>query len=167
MERENVWKKYDAAALVELDELSAKYKLFLDNGKTERECVKQAVELAKQNGYRSLDSFVEQEEPICEGTKLYVDCMGKAIMLFVIGKQPIQKGMNIVGAHIDSPRMDLKQNPLYEDGDIAYMDTHYYGGIKKYQWVTIPLAIHGVVVKKDGTVTRPRFAACPPSFWRI
>ena len=151
MERENAWKKYDCAALEELEALSCRYKSFLDNGKTERECADFAVELAKKHGYVSLEEAVKSGEKLAPGAKLWSAPMGKAIMMFIIGKQPMENGINIVGAHIDSPRIDVKQNPLYEDSDLAYLDTHYYGGIKKYQWVTLPLAIHGVVVKKDGT----------------
>lgn len=152
MERENAWKKYDEAALNELEALSCRYRAFLDNGKTERECAKAAVEMAEKNGYVSLEKAIAAGKPLKAGSKVYAAPMGKTIMLFIIGKQPLEKGMNIVGAHIDSPRMDLKQNPLYEDTDLVYLDTHYYGGIKKYQWVTLPLALHGVVVKKDGSV---------------
>ncbi|MCR5611039.1 MAG: aminopeptidase [Clostridiales bacterium] len=152
MEREIAWKKYDEAAMNELEGLSCRYKNFLDNGKTERECAAQAIALAEKNGYISLESAVKAGKKLEPGAKVWAAPMGKAIMLFVIGRQPMENGINIIGAHIDSPRMDLKQNPMYEDADIAYLDTHYYGGIKKYQWVTIPLAMHGVVVKKDGTV---------------
>ena len=151
MERENAWKKYDSAALEELEALSARYRSFLDNGKTERECADLAVKTAKANGYIALEDAIKAGEKLEPGAKLWCAPMGKAIMLFIIGKQPMENGINIVGAHIDSPRIDVKQNPLYEDSDLAYLDTHYYGGIKKYQWVTLPLAIHGVVVKKDGT----------------
>ena len=151
MERENAWKKYDSAALEELEALSARYRSFLDNGKTERECADLAVKAAKANGYIALEDAIKAGEKLEPGAKLWCAPMGKAIMLFIIGKQPMENGINIVGAHIDSPRIDVKQNPLYEDSDLAYLDTHYYGGIKKYQWVTLPLAIHGVVVKKDGT----------------
>ena len=152
MERENAWKKYDAQALEELEALSARYRVFLDNGKTERECAALAVEAAKAHGFIALEDAIKAGEKLEPGAKVWASPMGKAIMLFIIGKQPMENGINIVGAHIDSPRMDLKQNPLYEDGDLVYLDTHYYGGIKKYQWVTLPLALHGVVVKKDGTV---------------
>ena len=152
MERQNAWKKYDSAALNELEALSVRYRSFLDNGKTERECALVAVEMAKKNGYISLDDAVKAGKKLKPGAKIYASPMGKTILLFVIGKQPMENGINIVGAHIDSPRMDLKQNPMYEDTDLAYLDTHYYGGIKKYQWVTLPLALHGVVVKKDGAV---------------
>jgi aspartyl aminopeptidase len=151
MERENAWKKYDEKALCELEAVSARYREFLDGGKTERECADLAVEMAKKNGYISLDEAIKAGKKLEPGTKLWAAPMGKTIMLFIIGKQPMENGINIVGAHIDSPRMDLKQNPLYEDSDLVYLDTHYYGGIKKYQWVTLPLALHGVVCKKDGT----------------
>jgi aspartyl aminopeptidase len=152
MERENAWKKYDDKALEELEALSARYRNFLDNGKTERECAAQAIEAAKQHGYIALEDAIKAGNKLEPGAKLWASPMGKAIMLFIVGRQPMENGINIVGAHIDSPRMDLKQNPLYEDTDLVYLDTHYYGGIKKYQWVTLPLAMHGVVVKKDGTV---------------
>ena len=151
MERENAWKKYDDAALKELEELSVRYRDFLDNGKTERECADYAVEAAKKRGYVSLEDAINEGKKLAPGAKLWASPMGKTIMLFIIGKQPMENGINIIGAHIDSPRIDLKQNPMYEDTDLAYLDTHYYGGIKKYQWVTLPLALHGVVVKKDGT----------------
>ena len=151
MERENAWKKYDEAQLQELEAVSVRYRDFLDKGKTERECAKYAIELAEKNGYAPLEDAIKAGKKLQPGAKLWAAPMGKTIMLFIIGKQPMENGINIVGAHIDSPRMDLKQNPLYEDSDLAYLDTHYYGGIKKYQWVTLPLALHGVVCKKDGT----------------
>ena len=154
MERENAWKKYDDAAIAELEALACRYKSFLDNGKTERECADLAVEAAKKNGFIALADAVKAGKKLEPGAKLWAAPMGKAIMLFIVGKQPMENGINIVGAHIDSPRIDLKQNPLYEDNDIAYLDTHYYGGVKKYQWVTLPLALHGVVAKKDGTVIK-------------
>ena len=152
MERKNAWKTYDDKALKELDELSVGYRDFLDNGKTERECVKQIIKSAKAFGYVSLSDMIESGKTLKAGDKVYNICMDKTVALFNIGELPLEKGINILGAHIDSPRMDIKQNPLYEKGDFAYLDTHYYGGIKKYQWVTLPLAIHGVVVKKDGKV---------------
>ncbi|MBR3504741.1 MAG: aminopeptidase [Clostridia bacterium] len=152
MERPNAWKNYTPEDIEKLNDLSARYRAFLDGGKTERECVKETIALAEAKGYRDLAAIVKAGEKLKAGDKVYSNCMGKAIMLFHIGKKPLETGMNIIGAHIDSPRMDVKQNPLYEDTDIAYLDTHYYGGIKKYQWVTIPLALHGVVAKKDGTV---------------
>ncbi|MCR4886830.1 MAG: aminopeptidase [Clostridiales bacterium] len=151
MERENAWKKYDQKALKAVESAAQGYKAFLDKGKTERECAAQAVRMAEENGYLPLAAAVKKGGGVRPGDKFYQVQMGKAVMLFHMGKQPLEKGLNIVGAHIDSPRIDLKQNPFYEDADIAYADTHYYGGIKKYQWVARPLALHGVAVKKDGT----------------
>lgn len=152
MERRNAWKDYTKKEIRELDKLSKDYRAFLDAGKTERECVVQAVKMAEKAGYRNLKDIIEAEEKLQPGDKVYAVNMKKSIALFQIGRQPLEKGMAILGAHIDSPRMDIKQNPLYEDTELAYLDTHYYGGIKKYQWVTLPLAIHGVIVKKDGEV---------------
>lgn len=152
MEREVAWKSYTDAERAHLEQVSTRYRAFLDNGKTERECVTEVVKLAEAKGYTNLEDKIARGEALKAGDKVYSDWMGKSIMLFIIGKAPMEKGINILGAHIDSPRMDVKQNPLYEDGGLAYLDTHYYGGIKNYQWVTIPLALHGVVVKKDGTV---------------
>jgi len=149
--RENVWKNYNEKEKEELEKLCADYMQFLSDCKTERECVKDIVQRAKLAGYKSLEEVMEQKKRLKSGDKVYAVCMQKAIALFCIGTEPMEKGLNILGAHIDSPRLDVKQNPLYEDGDMAYLDTHYYGGIKKYQWVTLPLAIHGVVVKKDGS----------------
>ena len=154
MERKNAWKSYNEEERTRLFGLGERYREFLNNGKTERECVKQGVEMAKARGYRDLADLIAAKEAVKPGDKLYSVCMDKAIMLFVMGEEPLEKGLNIVGAHIDSPRMDLKQNPLYEDSDLAYLDTHYYGGIKKYQWVTLPLALHGVVAKKDGSLVQ-------------
>ena len=127
--------------------LIKQYKEFLDNGKTERECVEQLVTCAKKDGFKDLASC----KKIKAGDKVYITKMNKAIALFIVGKDALENGMNILGAHIDSPRLDAKQNPLYEKDNITYLNTHYYGGIKKYQWTTIPLAIHGVVCKKDGS----------------
>lgn len=152
MERKVAWNTYSDDELAALNKLSDEYRRFLDCGKTERECVNETVRMAQAKGYRDLDSVIANGEKLGAGDRVYSNCMGKAIMLFAIGKAPLEKGLNIVGAHIDSPRMDLKQNPLYEDTGIAYLDTHYYGGIKKYQWVAMPLALHGVVAKKDGSV---------------
>ena len=151
MERPNAWKNYTDEELIAVESLAKRYRAFIDAGKTERECVREAVAMAKRHGYHDLNEVIAAGEALKAGDKVYSVCMDKAIMLFYIGKKPLESGMNIVGAHIDSPRMDLKQNPLYEEGDFAYLDTHYYGGIKKYQWVALPLALHGVVVKKDGT----------------
>lgn len=152
MERKNAWKDYDKKELKELEKLCKDYRHFLDEGKTERECVKALVKMARENGYEDLADVVKAGKKLKTGDKVYAVNMKKAIAMFQIGKQPMLNGMNILGAHIDSPRMDVKQNPLYEDTGFAYLDTHYYGGIKKYQWVTLPLAIHGVVAKKDGSV---------------
>ena len=149
--RENVWKNYNEKEKEELEKLCADYIQFLSDCKTERECVKDIVQRAKLAGYKSLEEVMEQKKRLKSGDKVYAVCMQKAVALFCIGTEPMEKGLNILGAHIDSPRLDVKQNPLYEDGDMAYLDTHYYGGIKKYQWVTLPLALHGVVVKKDGS----------------
>ena len=129
------------------EELILQYKKFLNNGKTERECVTQLVQMAQKEGFKDITKY----KNLKAGDKVYITKMNKAISLFVIGTEPLEKGMNILGAHIDSPRLDAKQNPLYEKDNIAYLNTHYYGGIKKYQWTTLPLAIHGVVCKKDGT----------------
>ncbi len=151
MERKTLWNLYDKNQLQELEVLNDKYKIYLDKGKTERECVKEAVAMAKEAGYRNLTDIIANNEMLTPGDKVYAVCMDKTIALFQIGQEPLENGMNILGAHVDSPRIDLKQNPLYEAADFVYLDTHYYGGVKKYQWVTLPLAIHGVVVKKDGT----------------
>lgn len=151
MERPIAWKGYSKKELKELNKLNKEYREFLDSGKTERECVDKAVAMAEQAGYKNLADIVSTGKKLKAGDKVYSVGMKKMISLFQIGKKPLEDGMAILGAHIDSPRLDIKQNPLYEEGGFAYLDTHYYGGIKKYQWVTLPLAIHGVVVKKDGT----------------
>lgn len=151
MERKNMWKQYTAEQLNEVEEVSKRYKDCLDAGKTERECVSLAVSMAEEHGYRNLEECIAENTELKAGDKVYVNQMGKALALFQIGQKPLEEGMNILGAHVDSPRIDIKQNPLYEDTDLAYLDTHYYGGIKKYQWVALPLAIHGIVVRKDGT----------------
>lgn len=152
MERKDVWLTYTEEQRKELNALSEDYKAFLDKGKTERECVQESVRQAEAAEYVSLDTVIAEKRALHPGDKVYATCMGKAIALFHIGTKPLEKGMNILGAHIDSPRLDLKQNPLYEDEGQALLDTHYYGGIKKYQWVALPLALHGVIAKKDGTV---------------
>lgn len=152
MERPNAWKTYTKKQLKELETLNEHYRAFLNVGKTERECITEIVKQAEAAGYVNLEEIQAKKQSVKAGDKVYAVCMKKTIALFHIGTNPMDTGMNILGAHIDSPRMDIKQNPLYENGDMAYLDTHYYGGIKKYQWVTLPLAIHGVVVKKDGSV---------------
>jgi len=149
---ELAWDKYSKSDLKKVFSLSDDYIDFMSKCKTERECVTEFISLAKKNGYKNIDTYIEGGTKLKAGDKVYVNSMGKTLALFLIGSQPIEKGFKILGAHIDSPRLDLKQNPLYEDSDLALVKTHYYGGVKKYQWVTIPLAIHGVVVKKDGTV---------------
>ncbi len=154
MSQENIWRSYSPAALEELEKVNNEYKLCLDEGKTERECIDATVERLEKKGYKSLEAVKEAKQPLKAGDKVYAVCMNKAIAIFHIGKQPLEAGMNILGAHIDSPRIDIKQNPLYENDEFAYLDTHYYGGIKKYQWVAIPLALHGVIAKKDGSVVK-------------
>lgn len=149
MERRNAWKTYTQEQLKELDQINDRYKICLDEGKTERECIRLTVKELEKQGYRNLNDI---KGSLKTGDKVYAVCMGKSIAMFRIGKEPLENGMNILGAHIDSPRIDVKQNPLYENEELAYLDTHYYGGIKKYQWVTLPLALHGVIVKTDGTV---------------
>ncbi len=151
IEKKNVWETYSLEQLEELEQLSKEYREFLDNGKTERECIDTIVNTIEAAGYQELSGVVKNGTSLKCGDKVYSVWMNKAIVMFQMGEKPMCEGMNILGAHIDSPRLDIKQNPLYEDGGFAYLDTHYYGGVKKYQWVTIPLAIHGVVVKKDGT----------------
>lgn len=151
MKRENAWNKYSKEDLKNLEVLSKNYMDFLNNGKTERECTALLVEMAEKNGYKNLDDVIAAGEKLEVGSKVYANNMGKAVMLLNIGEDIVNNGMNILGAHIDSPRLDVKQNPLYESDNLAYFDTHYYGGIKKYQWVTLPMAIHGVVCKPDGT----------------
>ena len=153
MAKKNAWETYGEKDLKKVEKLCREYREFLDNGKTERECVDTIVNTIEAEGYRELESVIRAGETLKTGDKVYSVWMNKSIVMFQIGKKPMAEGINILGAHIDSPRLDVKQVPLYEDPNhaFAYLDTHYYGGVKKYQWVTIPLAIHGVVVKKDGT----------------
>ena len=151
MEKKNTWETYGSKDLKKLEKLCEEYRDFLDNGKTERECVDYIVNAVSDAGYKELSVLAQDGKSVKPGDKIYSVWMNKAVIMFQMGDRPMSEGMNILGAHIDSPRLDVKQNPLYEDGGFAYLDTHYYGGVKKYQWVTIPLAIHGVVVKKDGT----------------
>ena len=145
------WEKYDEQGIKEIFDFNEGYKNFMSLCKTERECVKETIRIAEENGYKNLDDIIKNGEALKAGDKVYANNMDKAIALFIVGERPMEDVMKILGAHIDSPRLDLKQNPLYEDTDFALLETHYYGGIKKYQWVTLPLAIHGVVCKKDGT----------------
>lgn len=151
MERKNAWKKYPEGKREEVFAFGDKYKKFISDCKTERECVTELIEQAKAAGFEDLKDILASGRTIKTGDKIYAENMGKLLALFVIGKESLEKGMNILGAHVDSPRLDLKQVPLYEDTELALLDTHYYGGVKKYQWVTLPLALHGIIVKKDGT----------------
>ena len=154
MDRKNAWTTYSKEELDRLEQVNTEYKNCLDAGKTERECVALAVEKAKAEGYKDIRDIIKNGGEVKAGDKLYAVCMNKTIALFHMGTKPLTEGMNILGAHIDSPRIDVKQNPLYENEEFAYLDTHYYGGIKKYQWVTLPLALHGVIAKKDGTTVQ-------------
>ena len=152
MERESAWKRYDEDQLAELEQLAAGYIDFISENKTEREFAAAAIRSAEAAGYESLEDAISAGRKLACGDKVWACMRGKAVILMQLGRQPLTQGMNILGAHIDSPRLDVKQNPLYESNDFAFLDTHYYGGIKHYQWVTIPLALHGVVAKKDGSV---------------
>lgn len=149
---ENVWKKYKDEDIDLLTSISEDYRKFLSVSKIEREVVSNSIFLAEEAGFVDLDDYIEAGRQLRPGDKVYVNNRGKSLALFIIGYEDITKGMNILGAHVDSPRLDLKANPLYEEEEFAYLDTHYYGGIKKYQWVTLPLALHGVVVRKNGEV---------------
>ena len=146
----NIWNTYSSDQLAELNEINERYKSCLNAGKTERECVELSIRMAEAAGYRSIEEVLAAGDKLKAGDKVYAVNMNKMLALFRIGEEPLSTGMNILGAHIDSPRIDVKQNPLYENEGLAYLDTHYYGGIKKYQWVAQPLYIHGVIVKKDG-----------------
>ncbi len=153
MERKNAWEKYPEGTKREaVFQFAEEYRQFISNCKTERECVTALEKVAKEAGFVDLKEVMDKKVSLKAGDKVYANNMGKGLALFVLGKKDLEEGMNILGAHIDSPRMDLKQNPMYEDTDLCMLDTHYYGGVKKYQWVTLPLALHGVVAKKDGTV---------------
>ncbi|MEE0726504.1 MAG: aminopeptidase, partial [Clostridium saudiense] len=149
--KNNAWLKYSGAEREKIFDFCEGYKNYLSVGKTERECIHEAIRLAEEKGYRNLADIIKNNEEIKAEDKVYANNKDKTLALYLIGNDSIENGMRIIGSHVDSPRIDLKQNPLYEDGNLALMDTHYYGGVKKYQWVTLPLALHGVVVKKDGT----------------
>ena len=151
MYKENAWEKYTEKEVKEVMDFNENYKEFLTKGKTERACIEETVRLAKEKNYRDLEEIIKAGESLKPGDKVYALNMNKNIALFVIGEKPLEDGLRILGAHVDSPRLDLKQNPLYESEGFALFDTHYYGGIKKYQWVTLPLSLHGVIIKKDGT----------------
>ena len=152
MERESAWKRYDEDQLAELEQLAAGYIDFISENKTEREFSAAAIRSAEAAGYKSLDAAISAGRKLAPGDKVWATMRNKAVILVQLGARPLTDGMNILGAHIDSPRLDVKQNPLYESSELAFMDTHYYGGIKHYQWVTVPLALHGVIAKKDGSV---------------
>ncbi len=154
MERENAWKKYEGERIKEVFSFAEGYKAFLSKCKTERECVEEIVSEIEAKGYERLEKVIAEGKTLKAGDKVYAVNMGKTLAMYHIGEEPMEQGMNILGAHIDSPRLDLKQNPLYEDTNMAMMETHYYGGVKKYQWVALPLALHGVIAKKDGTVVK-------------
>lgn len=151
MERETAWDHYSAEDKKDVYAFAENYKRFISENKTERECVCFFEEKAKKAGYVNLQEIIAKKQALKAGDKVYAVNHGKSMAMFILGSRKIEEGMNILGAHIDSPRMDLKQNPMYEDTGLAMLDTHYYGGVKKYQWVTLPLALHGVIVKKDGT----------------
>ncbi len=162
MENKNAWQKYpEGEDRKKVMDFAEDYRKFISKCKTERECVREFEALARRAGFCDLKERIASGAQIKAGDKVYVNHMGKAMALFVIGQQGLERGMNILGAHIDSPRLDLKQVPLYEDTEMAMFDTHYYGGVKKYQWVTLPLAIHGVFAKKDGTVTNINIGDAP------
>ena len=148
MYNKNAWKKYNEEQLKQVMSFNEEYKSYISIGKTERACVTESVRLAEAAGFKPLNSY----NNLKTGDKVYVTNKGKNVAVFVMGEKPVEAGLRVLGAHIDSPRLDVKQNPLYENKGFALLDTHYYGGIKKYQWVTIPLAIHGVVCKKDGSI---------------
>lgn len=161
MKDKNAWNSYSPAELEALNKLSKGYIDFISEGKTERECTDLLVKMAEEHGYRDLNEVIRNNETLDVGSKVYAVNMHKSLVTFNIGEDIVNRGMNILGAHIDSPRIDLKQNPLYETDEFAYLDTQYYGGIKKYQWVTMPLALHGVVAKKDGTVVNVNIGEAP------
>ena len=150
MEKKSAWYKYDKAAKKEVFDFAEKYRQFISENKTERECTRTAIEIAKAHGYRDLNDVIKSGETLKAGDKVYAINLDRACVLFNIGTEPMEYGMNILGAHIDSPRVDVKQNPLYEDSDLALLDTHYYGGIKKYQWVARSMSLHGMVALKGG-----------------
>ena len=150
MVRENAWTGCDKKKINKVMEFCEGYRQFISSCKTERECAARSIELAKEHGYKDLNEIIKKGGTLKAGDKVYACNMGKALVLFNVGREPLENGMKILGAHIDSPRLDVKQNPLYQDEELVLLDTHYYGGIKKYQWTAIPLALHGVVVLTDG-----------------
>lgn len=154
MERKNAWEKYTAQEEAAVFSFAEEYRNFISKCKTERECVDEIVRKAEEAGFVNLETVIETGRRLQAGDRVYANNKGKGMALYIIGRESMEKGMHILGAHIDSPRLDLKQNPMYEDTDMVMLDTHYYGGVKKYQWVTLPLALHGVIVRKDGTSVR-------------
>lgn len=150
MEAKNAWKKYSAADKEQVFAFAEEYRTFISKCKTERECVAEFKRLAADAGFMDMQDVIANGTQLKPGDRVFADNKGKSMALYIIGSEPMERGMNILGAHIDSPRLDLKQNPLYEDTQLAMLDTHYYGGVKKYQWVALPLALHGVFAKKDG-----------------
>lgn len=152
MQRPNAWSDYSEQQLEAVQKFAGEYRQFISDNKIEREICSASIAMARQAGYRDLAELVKSGEPLKAGDKVYASNHGKGVLLVQLGTMPLAEGLNILGAHIDSPRLDVKQNPMDEKNEIVTLDTHYYGGIKKYQWVTIPLALHGVIVKTDGTV---------------
>ena len=148
---EYAWDKYSDSDLQNVFDFSERYKKFMSQCKTERECVTEFIKIAEEHGFKNLDDLIKNKTKLYSGDKVYYNNREKSVVFYIVGDEPIENGLNILGAHIDSPRIDLKQNPVYEESDLALFETHYYGGIKKYQWVAIPLAIHGIVIKKDGS----------------
>ena len=151
MREKEAWKKYSSEKKQQVMEFAETYRRFISDCKTERECVDEIKKQALQAGFEDMQEVIASGKKLQPGDRVFADNKGKSMALYIIGRQPMEQGLNILGAHIDSPRLDLKQNPLYEDTSLALLDTHYYGGVKKYQWVVLPLALHGVVVRKDGT----------------
>ena len=147
-----IMRQYHETEKKEIQKLAKMYREFLDAGKTERECSSNICRIAKEQGFENLEDVIREGKQLKAGDKIYAENMKKSVIMMEIGTDDIENGMLLIGSHIDSPRLDIKQNPLYENGGMAYLDTHYYGGIKKYQWVTLPLAIHGVIAKNDGTI---------------
>ena len=152
MERDLTWEQYTAKEKKDVFAFAEEYRIFISDCKTERECVAEFAKLAQAAGCKNMADVIAGKKKLKAGDKVYAINSGKSMAIYVIGQKPMEEGMNILGAHIDSPRLDLKQNPVYEDTGLAMLDTHYYGGVKKYQWVTLPLALHGVIAKKDGSV---------------
>ena len=168
MERKNAWAKYpQGEKRNEVFAFAEDYRKFISVCKTERECVTYIYDLAKEAGYIDLDEAIAAGTTLKAGDKVMANNMGKGLAMFILGAKNIEAGMNILGAHVDSPRIDLKQVPMFEDTEMAMLDTHYYGGIKKYQWVAIPLALHGVICKKDGSIVNVNIVDKPEKVYII